>query len=268
MVTVRTQHIPAKLLLVCCALALIPGWAIAATCRLALVLALDVSGSVNEAEYAQQLNGVAFALGSPAVRASILESAETHVDLAVFEWSSQNHQFVIQPWTTLNSNAAIDRAVARIQGFQRRRAGLKTALSTALIFAANQLQEKSHCWQRKIDVSGDGKNNIGPDVADIYRSPSFSGVTVNALVVTDPSAPDPTREIAVKKDDLRRYYEREVIFGPGAFAMIAYGYDDYARAMEQKLLREIELPVLGALPETLRARRMAPVTGHNEKMVR
>lgn len=249
MVSVRTQRIPVKPLLLCCAFALIPGWAVSGTCRLALVLALDVSGSVNEAEYAQQLNGVAFALGSPAVRSSILESAETHVDLVVFEWSSQNHQFVIQPWTTLNSQAAIDRAVARIQGFQRRRAGLKTALSTALIFAANQLQGKSHCWQKKIDVSGDGKNNIGPNVADIYRSPNFRGITVNALVVSDPSTSDPTSKTAIMKDDLKQYYEREVIFGTGAFAMIAYGYDDYARAMEQKLLHEIELPVLGGLPD-------------------
>lgn len=244
----RTLRIYMKSLLLFCAFALIPGAALSGSCRLALVLALDVSGSVNEAEYAQQLNGVAFALGSPTVRASIIENNGAHVDLAVFEWSSRNHQFLIQPWTTLDSHAAIDRAIGRIQGFKKKRAGLKTALSTALLFAADLLHEKSHCWQRKIDVSGDGKNNIGPNIAGIYKSPNFKGITVNALVVSDSSVPVSSREVAATKDELKLYYEREVIFGSDAFAMIAYGYDDYARAMEQKLLREIEAPVLSALP--------------------
>lgn len=228
-------------------LTMLPALAAADTCRLALILALDVSGSVNEVEYAQQLNGVAFALQSPSVKNALLADVGAPVDLAVFEWSSRNHQFVIQPWITLDSHAAIDQASLRIRSYQKKRAGLKTALSTALLFASDLFQTKQHCWRLKIDVSGDGKNNIGPELSQVYRLPAFSRITVNALVVGDP-APTESKvsDTAEKKAELQAYFERDVILGADAFAMIAHGYEDYARAMEEKLLREIEVPVLGA----------------------
>lgn len=224
-------------------------------CRIALVLALDVSGSVNDAEYAQQLGGLAHALNSPPVRALILSGTGAEVHLAAFEWSSRNHQFLVQPWTVLDSHAAIDRAVARIAGYRRQRAGLKTALGTALAFGGRLLAERGHCWKRTIDVSGDGRNNIGPPPALIHASPGFAGITVNALAVGDPapeggaeSGPRHGKESAAeRRARLRRYFETEVIHGPGAFALIAHGYGDFARAMQAKLLRELALPVLGAL---------------------
>lgn len=217
-----------------------------AECRLALVLALDVSGSVNEVEYAQQLNGLAFALNSEDVRDAILAGGRASVDLAAFEWSSQNHQFVVQPWITLDSHAAIDAAVARIKAYRKQRAGLKTALSTALEFAGTLLSQKAHCWQRTIDVSGDGKNNIGPPVSHAYGRKSLAGVTVNALVIGTPTSSQAPGVEGSAKSDLRAYYESTVIRGPGAFAMVANGYADYARAMRLKLLRELAFPVLGA----------------------
>lgn len=219
--------------------------AAAETCRLALVLALDVSGSVNDAEYAQQLEGLAFALNSPVVRSAILDEGPP-VHLSVFEWSSRNHQFMIQPWVTLETDAEIDRAVGRILNYRKQRAGLKTALSTAMLYAGDLLDEKTHCWQRTIDVSGDGKNNIGPPIAQTYRQPLFNGITVNALVVGNPSnGGEAGAPAGITREALKRYYEREVIRGTGSFAMIALGYADYARAMQEKLLREISAPVLG-----------------------
>lgn len=232
--------------LILAALTHLPEATRAETCRLALVMALDVSGSVNDVEYAQQLEGVAWALDSDPVRTLILKSGV--VELSVFEWSSQNHQFLIQPWTTLDGHTAIDRAVSTIRSYRKRRAGLKTALSTAMLFASALLEEKNHCWQKKIDVSGDGKNNIGPGLGDVYGLAVFSGVTVNALVVGEPSSDaQSTVQSGTPKDDLLRYYEREVIRGPDAFAMVAHGYEDYARAIRRKLLRELEVPVFGAV---------------------
>lgn len=223
----------------------IPRMASAEQCRLALVLALDVSGSVNEQEYAQQLNGLAFALNSSEVRDAILSGAAAPVQLSVFEWSSRNHQFLIQPWITLDSHAAIDRAVTRIRGYRKQRAGLKTAMSTALLFASELLRDKSHCWQRTIDVSGDGENNIGPTLASVFDAGVLAGVTINALVVgTSLSATETVKQEA-KKVALERYFRENVIRGRGAFAMIAHGYEDYARAMKRKLIREIQAPVIG-----------------------
>lgn len=213
----------------------------AETCRLALVLALDVSGSVDRKEYAQQINGVALALDHPDVRAQILNGGAAAVSLAVFEWSSRNHQFVIQPWVVLDSPVTLNAAIARIRAHRKQRAGLKTALGTALSFAGSLMREKDSCWYKTIDVSGDGRNNIGPTPRDAYHSPAFAAITVNALVVA-PADSDPAEK---SKEDLRAYYEAEVIRGAGAFAMIARGYDDYADAMRRKLLRELTLPLLG-----------------------
>lgn len=238
-----------RILLIVAIIAVVPiSLARADSCRLALVLALDVSGSVNEVEYVQQLNGLANAVDSPEVRAAILSGDDAHVHLAVFEWSSQNHQFLILPWTVLDSHAAIDGAAERISTYRKQRAGLKTALSTALMFAAELLQAKSPCWQSTIDVSGDGRNNIGPPIARVYGLDSFAGIAVNALVIGDPASERSTGGSGdLTKSDLRRYYEREVVRGAGAFALIAHGYEDYERAMQMKLLRELAAPVLGSL---------------------
>jgi hypothetical protein len=225
----------------------VPNPAQAQTCRLALVLALDVSGSVNKVEYAQQLNGLAYALDSAEVRTAVLARKDAFVHLAVFEWSSQNHQFLVQPWIALDSNDDIDRAVARILAFRKKRAGLKTALSTALLYASELLIQKSECWIKTIDVSGDGKNNIGPPIEQVYALSAFSQVTVNALVVSNASLLQAGKALEDHENsDLRRYYEREVIRGPGSFAMVAQGYADYERAMQKKLLREISVPILGS----------------------
>lgn len=215
-------------------------------CRIALLVAIDVSGSVSEAEYAQQINGLAVALNDPDVRSLILFSADAPVSFAVFEWSSRNHQYIIQPWISLDGPSALDSAIAQIWSHQRVRAGLKTAMGTALDFGAAMLSQQPHCWQQTIDVSGDGTNNIGLAPQDVYRDPAFDRITVNALVVGNPAntAEDGS---ALSPEALKLYYEAQVIHGQNSFAMIAYGYADYARAMQRKLMRELSLPILGEL---------------------
>lgn len=215
----------------------------AEACRLTLVLALDVSGSVNPNEYAQQVDGLATALNDPDVRSLILFSADAPVVLTVFEWSSRNHQYVIQPWVSLDGPAALDKAIFRIRSHKKVRAGLKTAMGTALLFGAELLEEQSSCWQRTIDVSGDGRNNIGVTPHDVYRTGLFDQITVNALVVSEPGR----ERTKLSPEALQTYYETEVIHGPLAFAMIADGYADYATAMQRKLMRELSAPVLGEL---------------------
>lgn len=225
-------------------IALTAGPALSRDCRQALVLALDVSGSVNPTEYAQQVEGLATALNDPQVRALILVGAAAPVSLAVFEWSSRNHQHLIQPWTVLDSDAALDAAILRIRSHLKVRAGLKTALGTALNRAADLLQDQSHCWKRTIDVSGDGKNNIGATPGQVYAFGGFSGITVNALVVGDPAKASGEGG-GTSLAELLTYYETQVILGPDGFAMVANGYEDFARAMRRKLMREISLPMFG-----------------------
>ncbi|MEL6640532.1 MAG: DUF1194 domain-containing protein [Pseudomonadota bacterium] len=217
-----------------------PAW----SCRQALLFALDVSGSVNGVEYQQQVLGLGSALSDPTVRQLILTDLHQPVTIAVFEWSSQNHQFVVIPWIRLDSAAALDEAIARIESHRKIRAGLKTAMGTALAFGQSMLRAQDHCWQHTIDVSGDGKNNSGPTPFDVYQT-GFDRTTVNALVVGNPrNASGEGRGITPA--DLRDYYEANVIHGPNAFAMVADGYADYARAMTLKIARELQPMVLGA----------------------
>lgn len=214
-----------------------------------MVLALDVSGSVNETEFNQQVSGLAFALNDPEVRNLILLGSGPPVKLAVFEWSSRNHQYLILPWTTLDTGEALDRAILRIRQHQKVRAGLRTAMGTALTHAAALLEQQSDCWQHTIDVSGDGENNIGLTPQEVYRAFDFDRVTVNALVVVD-SRTEVGETINQSADMLADYYWSEVIHGPDAFAMIAEGYGDYARAMRLKLIRELSPLILGQLRST------------------
>ena len=216
----------------------------AAACRHALVLALDVSGSVDAVEYQQQLTGLATALAHPEIRDIILSDLTNPVTVFVYEWSSQNHQFVILPWTRLESAAALDQAIAQIEAHRKVRAGLKTALGTALAFGQTMLKQQEACWQHTIDVSGDGRNNFGPTPQAIYGQ-AFDRTTVNALVVGQPEA-DSVEGRGIATADLLRYFESEVIRGPGAFSIVANGYADYARAMRLKLARELQVPVIGS----------------------
>ncbi len=218
----------------------------AEACRQALVLALDVSGSVNEAEFQQQVSGLAAALNDPEVRSLILFGDGPPVKLAVFEWSSRNHQYLIQPWITLDTPQALDSAILRVQRHRKVRAGLRTALGTALTYASALLEQQPQCWQHTIDVSGDGENNIGSTPADVYSGLDFNRITVNALVVVD-SRTEVGETINQSAAMLEAYYRESVIHGPDAFTIIAEGYSDYARAMRLKLIREMSPIMLGEL---------------------
>ena len=223
----------------------------AQSCRQALVLALDVSGSVNAQEYRQQVDGLATALDDPDVRDLILIGADAPVMLAIYEWSSRNHQYVIQPWVRIENAATLDDVIARLQAHQPVRAGLKNALGTSLSFAAGLLSQQDHCWQLTIDVSGDGPNNIGSTPQQVYELGGFDRISVNALVIGDvigSAVSGGGRE----SEELRQYFEDFVIRGPQAFALVANGYGDYAGAMRAKLIRELTIPMLGQLDPNLR----------------
>ncbi|MFQ6550435.1 DUF1194 domain-containing protein [Aestuariibius sp. 2305UL40-4] len=218
-----------------------PQQAGAAECRQALALALDVSGSVDLAEYRLQRDGLAAALAAPAVRAALLSDTAAPVRIAVYEWSGQDNQRILSPFTEIVDDAALDALIARIEGTERRPADPATALGVAMQYGAFLLAAQP-CWVRTLDVSGDGKANTGP-LPQSLNLPA--DITVNALVISDP--PDPNGRMAVTRGGLITYFEDAVIRGPGAFAEVAAGFADYERAMTRKLLREIESIAIGAV---------------------
>ncbi len=205
-----------------------------AACRLALLLALDVSSSVDDREYLLQRDGLAAALLSEDVQGAILQSGGG-VALSVYEWSGRRQSAVIQDWVLLNSRDGIATVVQRLRNSQRSYRRYPTALGYALGYGAGLMAKAPRCERRVIDVSGDGITNDGfwPQLA--YRHFPFDGITVNALAVlgADPDVVD--------------HFEFEVLRGPGAFIETTQGYEGYERAMIRKLYREIQDRIVGGL---------------------
>lgn len=199
----------------------------AAGCRLALVLGLDVSSSVNEREYAIQLGGLAEALTVPEVREVILAVPTSPVAVMAFEWSGEAHQSVIAEWTLLTDEAAIDGFVARLLAHGRSASTLPTAVGRALEFAAQQFERGPACARRTIDLSGDGENNDGPGPERIRATGLLDGITINGLVIQG-AYPNPAI-----------FYRSEVMQGPDAFVALARDFDDYPAVIIGKLLREM-----------------------------
>jgi hypothetical protein len=214
-----------------------------AQCRQALALGLDVSGSVDAREYRLQMGGVAAALEDPEVREKLMAMPSAPVRLMVFEWSGPGDQAIVVPWTAIDSQAALDSVIATLRQTERRDASPGTALGVAMSEGNRHLAQQAECWKRTLDLSGDGKSNLGPRPRDVRDRITRSGITINALVigVDDPSMGD-IRQADIA--ELSSYFRAEVVLGPDAFVQTALGFADYARAMTQKLIRELDGLVL------------------------
>ncbi|MEM6940504.1 MAG: DUF1194 domain-containing protein [Pseudomonadota bacterium] len=216
----------------------LPSWA-AAQCRLALLLAIDVSSSVDPAEDALQRGGLVAALTAPEVIAAFF-AADNPVALAAFEWSGRYQQQVLLDWTLVDRPEKLITAAEKIASSTRSHSQYPTAMGYALGFGARMLERGPFCLRQTIDMAGDGRNNDGFGPREAYAAFPFDSVTVNGLVV---NAADFEGEI-----DLIPFYRGEVLHGPGAFLEIAQGFADYERAMRRKLERELQPAVIGLVP--------------------
>lgn len=223
-----------------CALALVIWTGMAnAQCRQALALGLDVSGSVDAREYRLQLGGLATALEDNEVREKLLAMPSAPVRLLIFEWSGPNDQALLVPWTPITSAATLDGVIETLKQVTRRDATPGTALGVAMRLGQIYLNQQPDCWKRTLDISGDGQSNLGPRPRDVGDTLEGSGITINGLVIGEDATTDNNNQ-QPQTDSLSAYYRAEVILGPDAFVMTALGFDDYARAMKQKLLRELD----------------------------
>lgn len=205
-------------------------------CRLALQLALDVSASVDAAEYRLQMSGLASALLDDAVISGFLDGPGP-VALSIFEWSGRFQQDVLVDWTMITSEDDLIRIADRVLRATRAHEDFPTAIGYALGFAATRFETAPPCLFQTLDLSGDGQNNDGfpPDAA--YAHFDFTGITVNGLAIGGAARL------------IEDYYANEIIRGPGAFVEYAADFDDFADTMRRKLERELRVLILGALPE-------------------
>ncbi|MEM9146754.1 MAG: DUF1194 domain-containing protein [Pseudomonadota bacterium] len=201
----------------------------AAQCRLALVLALDVSSSVNSKEYAIQLGGLAQAFRTPEVIEAVLSPTGTGVAVLAFEWSGEGHQSLIADWSYLDDETAVASFATRLSAHRRTADGQSTAIGSALRFAARALDRAPACATQTIDISGDGETNDGPHPQRVRDSGILAGVTINGLVVQG-AYPNPVI-----------HYRSHVMQGAEAFVAMARDFDDYPPVIIGKLLRELEV---------------------------
>jgi hypothetical protein len=208
----------------------------ASECRLALLLAVDVSSSVDATEDQLQRGGIVAALTAPEVQAAFFASDQPVV-LGIYEWSGRYNQEILLDWTLIDSPTALLFAAETVANSRRSYSDFPTAMGYALGFGAEMLRRAPPCLYKTLDMAGDGQNNEGFRPAAAYREFPFQEVTVNGLVVNAADFEAETGLIA--------FYQREVLHGPGAFMEIAQGFEDYERAMRRKLERELTPQVIG-----------------------
>ena len=219
--------------LACAAALVAAGPARAEPVDVALVLAVDVSESIDAGEYELQHEGIARAFESPQVVAAIRGGTHGAIDVMVLEWSDRDKQAVTVAWTRIDDAGTAAAFAARVRASTRSSAGL-TAIGDALLAASAAFANAPDQPDRRIiDLSGDGMANIGPPPAQVRDGLVSSGVTINGLAIlkTEPW--------------LDQYYDRYVIGGEHAFLLTVQDFATFAAAIQQKLLGEIAARPVG-----------------------
>jgi hypothetical protein len=237
--------------------------AAAEPCRLALALAFDVSGSVDGGEYRLQMSGMAEALADAEVQEALFAVPGAPVALAAYEWSAFSYQRMIVDWTLLADAAAVEGVREQFANWERRRAPEATGIGAAMEFGMTLLERAPRCWDRTLDISADGKNNDGLAPDQLKTSGRIDGLRVNALVVAwnFHSFEKMTNDSIAA---LSSYFRSEVIQGQDAFVEVAVGYEDYARAMKRKLLREMAIKA-AKVPRPADDRRLVGLHGAEDR---
>ncbi|MBO9475628.1 DUF1194 domain-containing protein [Shimia sp. R10_1] len=196
----------------------------AKACELALLLTVDVSGSIDAEEYRVQMDGLAAALRDGIVVEALVAQEAA---VALMQWTGEGRQHVSVPWSRITSAQDAEDLAVRVGQMRRQWSRYSTAIGDALLASAALMEAAPSCERKVVDVSGDGPSNEGPLVEYGRKRLAELGVTINAVVIeTDAS-------------DLTAYFWENVITGPGAFVVTAQGFEDYPRRIRQKLIREV-----------------------------
>lgn len=202
---------------------------------LALVLAVDVSLSIDEKEAAIQRNGYVQALKDKRVTDAIRSGPIGRIAVTYVEWSSVYHQVQLVPWTTI-SDAKSATAFADLVGKAPVKPGSTTSISAGIDYAVKLLDKNGYDASRRvIDISGDGYSDYGRPVKDARDDAVKDGITVNGLAMMF-ERPKWKQEVP---EDLDRYYNEQVIGGPGAFFITVRTPNDFSQSLLHKLVLEI-----------------------------
>lgn len=213
------------------ALSLIVSWsgaARAAPVDLELVLAVDCSGSIDDEEFALQIKGYAAAFSHPSVIRAIRSGQHGAIAVTYVQWSGPFLQAQAVNWTRVSDADTAEGFGARMLAAPRAIHRGGTSLSGIIDYSTTLFGKSGHEGIRRvIDISGDGINNAGRRPSDSRDDAVARGLTINGLaILTDYGGLD-------------RYFEENVVGGPGAFVIAAESFESFAAAILNKLIREI-----------------------------
>ena len=195
---------------------------------LQLVLAVDVSGSVNQTRFELQRDGYVAAFRNARVLETIRSGPHQGIAVTMVQWTGPALQVHVVPWMRVADAASAEAFAAAVKAAPRQLFGGGTSISGAIDYAVTLFREsRFHATRRVIDISGDGSNNRGR-LVNLARDEAVAAeIGINGL------------PILALEPDLDGYYERNVIGGPGAFVIAAKDYEAFADAILKKLITEI-----------------------------
>lgn len=193
-----------------------------------LVLALDSSASVDREEFQLQLDGLAQAFRDPEVLQAVENMKPLGVAVAVTQWGGPGDTRIVLPFEFLGSARDAKAFGFRASLIRRWMRASSTSIATGILDSAALMATNDYEGYRKIiDISGDGRDNSNVDLAAAREAARKAGIVINGL------------PIIAGDEGLVAYYESSVIVGADAFAEPARDFDDFARAIKEKLLKEL-----------------------------
>lgn len=223
------------------ALSLVAGPVMAEVVDVELVLAVDVSGSIDAYEFDLQRKGYSEAFRDPRVLDAIRANKLQRIAVTMVEWSGAEFQAQIVPWTVVKDRASAEALAAAILA-PPRGPGRWTSISGGIDYSMKMFRESPHKSERRvIDVSGDGVNNSGRPVEMARDEAVKAGVIINGLAILN-DRPNPYSGFYRQPESqqpLDEYFSEKVIGGPGSFLISTNDFEGFERAVVAKLVREI-----------------------------
>src|SRR5258707_9828489 len=199
---------------------------------LLLVLAADVSGSMDKSKFELQRSGYAAAFSNPRVIEALRGGPRGRVAAAFIEWSGALQQKVVIDWTVISNDETARQFGDHILEAPRAFARNSTSISAGIDFAMTQLDRAPYEADRRvIDVSGDGDNNSGRPVTAARDEALAKGVTINGLVILTETPSSSYSTHTNPPGGLANYYRNNVIGGDGVFVVIAENFNSFGEAI-------------------------------------
>ncbi len=206
---------------------------------LLLVLASDVSRSVDAHRFQLQREGYAAALADATVLAAMTSGRHRRIGLIFFEWAGLKEQTVVIPWTVIDGADAAKRFADALIEAPRKYAG-RTSISAAITFAMKQIEEAPYSAERiVIDISGDGTNNAGASTNAPRDEAVKRGYVINGLAILSDVPMPWNPEHTHPPGGLEQYFKDHVRAGPGSFVIAAKNHEAFKDAIRKKLIQEI-----------------------------